>query len=536
MSRLKALCIIGTCLAFNGFAYPAQLNNVIGQTYSITEPDALSEIEQRVKAVDWGKELNKNRDSWEAFKGVPLPTAKEDITRTYVPFYTSVVDVPDDKGRIIYPKGYTFNPLQYVTLPQRIVIIAPGQEEWLKDKLKPTDMILYTHGDVVKQGEVLDRPAFILDSSLKQRLDVRVVPTIIEQQGKAFVIHEYAWQPVKTNATALLRNFSRGAADLTGKALSTALNTLITPAHAECKTSFLNPVTDIGWNCIFPMRIAGIQIVGGEETPSHMDSPICVCKGGAIPSIGLKTSFWEPKRIIDTVTDPYCMMPLGVTLNTPKPGTLSGGLVESASATKRAFQQSHYYIFPAWKILNMFYDIPCLDDEGYDVAMMTEILPQWNNDILSLIINPEALLFANPISTLTCAADSAAASFGMPVNALFWCMGSWGNAYPLSGSITSTDYVEANAGIAARTIYMMGRLGLLWNTSDDGCYRELAPIWRKDRFKLQMMRPTRSTTCLPIGREGLLWTGGKHDPRKDNFMWMMFEKKDCCVRYKPGAL
>lgn len=173
----------------------------------------------------------------------------------------------------------------------------------------------------------------------------------------------------------------------------------------------------------------------------------------------------------------------------------------------------------------MFYDIPCLDDEGYDVAMMTEILPQWNNDILSLIINPEALLFANPISTITCSADAAAASFGMPLNALFWCMGSWGNAYPLSGSITSTDYVEANAGIAARTIYMMGRLGLLWNTSDDGCYRELAPIWRKDRFKLQMMRPARSTTCLPIGREGLLWTGGKHDPRKDNFMWMMFEKK-----------
>ena len=321
----------------------------------------------------------------------------------------------------------------------------------------------------------------------------------------------------------------------TSDVLSTAFNALIPAARAECKTSFLNPVTDIGWSCIFPMRIAGVQIVGGEENASHSDSPVCVCKGGAVPTIGLKTSFWEPKRIIDTVSDPYCMMPLGTTLTTPKPGTLAGGLNEN-STSKRAFQQAHYYIFPAWKILNMFYDIPCLDDEGYDVAMMTEILPQWNNDILSLIINPEALLFANPISTITCSADAAAASFGMPLNALFWCMGSWGNAYPLSGSITSTDYVEANAGIAARTIYMMGRLGLLWNTSDDGCYRELAPIWRKDRFKLQMMRPARSTTCLPIGREGLLWTGGKHDPRKDNFMWMMFEKKDCCVRYSGSVM
>ncbi|WP_105604422.1 TraU family protein [Cronobacter sakazakii] len=532
MSKLITLLLSAT-LSFSATA--STVGNTLGQVYDIAEPDALAEIQQRVRSVDWSKELNKNRDSWGAFKGIPLPFAKVTQTRTHVPFYTSVIDVPDKNGRIIYPKGYTFNPLQYVHLPQRIVVISPGQEEWLKEKVQPTDMILYTHGDVIRKSESLDRPAFILDSSLQQRLDVKVTPTIIHQEGAHLVIDEYEWSPDKKRSTALLRSLSSALITATSDVLATAFNAVIPAAHAECKTTFMNPVTDIGWSCIFPMRIAGVQIVGGEENASHGDSPVCVCKGGAIPTIGLRTSFWEPKRIIDTVTDPYCMMPLGTSLNTPKPGTLAGGLNDN-DTSKRAFQQSHYYIFPAWKILNMFYDIPCLDDEGYDVAMMTEILPQWNNDILSLIINPEALLFANPISTITCSADAAAATFGMPLNALFWCMGSWGNAYPLSGSITSTDYVEANAGIAARTIYMMGRLGMLWNTSADGCYRELAPIWRKDRFKLQMMRPTRSTTCLPLGREGLLWTGGKHDPRKDNFMWMMFDKKDCCVRYQGSAL
>lgn len=521
--------LAGLLLAGNAFA--ASVGNTIGQIYDIAEPDALTEIESRVKAVDWNKELNKNRESWQAFRGVPLPVAKETRTRTFIPFYTSLIDVPDAQGRILYPKGYTFNPLQHVHLPQRIVVIAPGQEEWLKAHANATDMVLYTHGDVISKQDSIGRPAFILDENLQKRLDVRVTPSIINQEGAHLVINEYQWVTDKKTSTALLKSLSADVLSTTNNALSTAFNSLIPVAHAECKTSFLNPVTDIGWSCIFPMRIAGVQIVGGEENHSPTSSPVCVCKGGAVPTIGLRTSFWEPKRIIDTVSDPYCMMPLGTTLTTPKPGTLAGGLNEN-NGSKRAFQQSHYYIFPAWKILNMFYDIPCLDDEGYDVAMMTEILPQWNNDILSLIVNPEALLFANPISTITCSADSVAASFGMPLNALFWCMGSWGNAYPLSGSITSTDYVEANAGIAARTIYMMGRLGLLWNTSSDGCYRELAPIWRKDRFKLQMMRPARSTTCLPIGREGLLWTGGKHDPRKDNFMWMMFEKKDCCVRYK----
>ncbi|HDO1376804.1 TPA: TraU family protein [Aeromonas veronii] len=303
-------------------------------------------------------------------------------------------------------------------------------------------------------------------------------------------------------------------------------------AAAECKSRFLNPITDISWKCIFPMRIAGVQIVGGEEDPSSHQSAVCVCKGGKIPMIGLKTSFWEPKRIIDTVSDPYCMMPLGIEMSQPgSKGTLGGNLSQHTTGQGgSAFFQAHYYIFPAWKILNMFYDIPCLSDEGYDVAMMTEILPTWNNEILSMIVNPESILFANPVAALTCSADAAMALSSMPSNTLFWCMGSWGSTYPLAGSITSTDYVEAAAGVAARTIFLMGRTGLLWNTSEDGCYKELAPIWRKNRYKLQMVRPTRDHGCLPIGREGLLWTGGKHSPQKDNFSWMMFEKNDCCVR------
>lgn len=302
-------------------------------------------------------------------------------------------------------------------------------------------------------------------------------------------------------------------------------------AWAECKSNFLNPLTDISWKCIFPMRIAGVKIVGGEEDPSTHQSAVCVCKGAKIPLIGLKTSFWEPKRIIDTVSDPYCMMPLGTQMTqSGGKGTLGGNLAQHSAGTGTAFFQAHYYIFPAWKILNMFYDIPCLSDEGYDVAMMTEILPTWNNEILSMIVNPESILFANPVAAISCSADASMALGSMPLNTLFWCMGSWGNAYPLAGSITSTDYVEAAAGIAARTIFLMGRTGLLWNTSDDGCYKELAPIWRKNRYKLQQVRPVRDSSCLPIGREGLLWDSGLHDPRKDNFSWMMFEKNDCCVR------
>lgn len=303
--------------------------------------------------------------------------------------------------------------------------------------------------------------------------------------------------------------------------------------QAKCDNQFINPVTDISWSCIFPIRLGGVAIKGGgpSEDPSLNRSPVCVCKGGKVPRVGIKASFWEPSRIIDTVSDPYCMMPLGTKLSEPKPGTLGGGLSNGVNGSGRAFQQMHFYIFPAWKVLDMFLDLPCIEDKGVDVLAMTEIMPNWNSEILSLIVNPEAILFANPVTGLACSADAVSALGGMPRNELFWCMGSWGNAYPLAGSITSTDYTEANAGLAARGIFMMGRLGMLQDTSEDGCSFSFSPIWKKNRYKLQMMRPVRDSMCLPIGREGMLWDSMKHPLTKDNFMWMLFKKVDCCVSY-----
>jgi conjugal transfer pilus assembly protein TraU len=301
-------------------------------------------------------------------------------------------------------------------------------------------------------------------------------------------------------------------------------------SYAVCNTSPLNPITDISWSCIFPISIGGIATSGADET-SQNDTPVCICHEGAVPRVGLKVSFWEPARIIDTVADPYCMMPLGTTINNPKPGTLGGSLSNEATGSGKAFQQMHYFIFPAWKILDMFWDIPCIEDDGFDLAMMSELNPTWNNEVLSLIVNPEAVLFANPASTLACSADAAATMVGFPRNELFWCMGSWGNAYPLAGSITSTDYVGANAGLAARSIFLMGRLGMLLDNTPDGCAKTFTPIWHKNHFKLQMVRPVRDASCQPIGRNDLLWTSGKHPNTQDNFEWMVFKHVDCCISY-----
>src|SRR3546814_20870395 len=93
--------------------------------------------------------------------------------------------------------------------------------------------------------------------------------------------------------------------------------------------------------------------------------------------------------------------------------------------------------------------------------MITEVLPTWQSGTLGAIIQPEGILFGNPAAGLACMGDSAAAAAGKVIDPLFWCMGSWGATYPIAGDIQFDDSVEAWAGLAARGVFMMGRLGAL---------------------------------------------------------------------------
>lgn len=304
-----------------------------------------------------------------------------------------------------------------------------------------------------------------------------------------------------------------------------------------CGPSMVNPVTDIAWSCIFPMRIGGTLTTNANapDDPDPLTNPICTCMNGPIPRIGITASFWEPARVIDTVSDPYCFQTIGSQMSNPTPGKLGGTYKnhDTHNPTSMTFAQMHYYMFPAWAVMDMFVDLPCIERKEFDIAAMTEILPTWNNDIMALLLNPEAVLFANPATQLACLADSAMAIKGMPRDELFWCMGSWGSMYPLAGTTNGQDYVEANAALATRGLFMLARTGVLEDRAKDYCGAVNTPILYKSHFRLQLMKPVSDFTCHNIGLPGILWTGGKNPPKGgDNFSWMVFRKTNCCVFYK----
>src|SRR3546814_6419717 len=114
--------------------------------------------------------------------------------------------------------------------------------------------------------------------------------------------------------------------------------------------------------------------------------------------------------MIDVVTEPGCMMALGVDLM-PTGGKLQGSQssISDGTNTTKLFEQMHYYIAPVWKMLDMFTALPCIEDDGFDVAMITEVLPKWQTGNLGSILPPQGILFGKPDAGLTCMEYSAEA-------------------------------------------------------------------------------------------------------------------------------
>jgi len=183
---------------------------------------------------------------------------------------------------------------------------------------------------------------------------------------------------------------------------------------ATCTGKFPNPITDICWSCILPISIGGARVAnfGGQEDIDNPANPLCSC--GRNPTIGLSIGFWEPARHVEVVRKPFCLTSLGgIDLNPgiPAPEAIRFTRAEG-DGDGGSFYQAHFYVNPVMYWLEVVTDFPCLERGSFDLAYLTEVDPLWNDDELTLILNPDAVLFANPVAIAACAADCVAASAG----------------------------------------------------------------------------------------------------------------------------
>jgi conjugal transfer pilus assembly protein TraW len=173
-------------------AQPARAaTSTIGRVWPIAEPDALTQIEARIATLpkDMGRQFGP-RSKWSALRAAALGVATADRTRTVVPFYTLEFDIRLPDGRLIYPKGYSFNPLAYVKLPQRLVVVHPRDLVWAMKTARPSDFVIVTAGDAIELTERTGRAIYILEERVKQRLGLTVAPVIVTQAGPKLVLAE----------------------------------------------------------------------------------------------------------------------------------------------------------------------------------------------------------------------------------------------------------------------------------------------------------------------------------------------------------
>jgi len=325
---------------------------------------------------------------------------------------------------------------------------------------------------------------------------------------------------------------------------------------AGCDGHFPTFVTDICWRCFFPFRIGGITLAKfgeGKKNPNPDDKvssfPLCFCCPPPFTWIpGIKIGFWEPSRLVEIVRVPFCSPFLGG-ISLAGIGLGSPGTTENTQpALREVFYEAHYIFFPLLFLLEFIIGgFGCFDIGGLDYLYFSEFDPFWHDDELNFIINPDAILFANPIAEAACAADCVAATIGFPINALFWCAGCQGGIYPLTGSSrTIVNETEASLYVMTRLIGRMHRIALATLTSGENaarggvCWDPPLPVIKKSQYKFNMMFPFRKggigCHCYPLGRSHIQLSIHGYlcpPPFKGNFLYMLWKNRDCCAGICP---
>jgi conjugal transfer pilus assembly protein TraU len=302
-----------------------------------------------------------------------------------------------------------------------------------------------------------------------------------------------------------------------------------------CEGRFVNPITDICWNCLFPLSIGSTQVSRGDapDTPNPA-SPIqfCPMPPPVFERIGMAIGYWEPMALADVTRSPGCLVNLGgqrATLG--RNGTGTAGQSDKTAAG--AFFHVHWYKYPVTWWLNILTSMGCLEGGDMDIAYLTELDPTWVDSSLTTLLSPEAVVFANPLAQGACAADAIASGVSLPLDPLFWCAGSQGSMYPFNGWVSNEfSPLQSSVLLAERMAFKLHRQGQILETvgADTAvCYEYPSPIIPKSRWRYQMvnMLPD-STRCHPMGRSVMRWEEGHNTPvSKKNFGYLMWRKRNC---------
>ncbi|MBI5327451.1 MAG: hypothetical protein HZB80_04035 [Deltaproteobacteria bacterium] len=113
--------------------------------------------------------------------------------------YTLDFDIPDGKGGILYPKGFTFNPLDYVPFNKTIVVINGANEDeikWFVESKYYTEKgtnitLLITDGEWISLSDRLKIAVFYLTTQISNRFRLNSTPSVIKRNESKMEVIEF---------------------------------------------------------------------------------------------------------------------------------------------------------------------------------------------------------------------------------------------------------------------------------------------------------------------------------------------------------
>lgn len=177
----------------------------VGKTYEFAELDTLDEIKNYIKN-NKEKLDNKQKEFIKKSKNKLenlAPNLKNEIPSAIISKryqinsnYTTEFEIKAPDGRVLYPKGFTYNVLDYIQIPYNIIFIDGNDTkelQWLKKSKylgNAGSKILITNGKYKDVSKALNSHIFFANDKIIQRFAIKVTPTIAKQEKNQMILYE----------------------------------------------------------------------------------------------------------------------------------------------------------------------------------------------------------------------------------------------------------------------------------------------------------------------------------------------------------
>lgn len=189
---------------------------ILGQSYDFAEKDIIELIHEHINKnkdeinARLDSERDKSKERIKNFKPkglIPLESATQD--RVFYPplEYTLKEDIVGADGRVIYKKGYSFNPADYVKLHYAMVVIDATNKrevEWLKQSGYLNSIayrILLSDGSYHDMINELEQEVFYLMPEIRKKFQIQKTPSIIKQIENKIEVKEICLSCIKEQNT-----------------------------------------------------------------------------------------------------------------------------------------------------------------------------------------------------------------------------------------------------------------------------------------------------------------------------------------------